>query len=330
MEEIDVAIIGGGPAGLQAALVLARTRKNVIVFDAPVLPRNAASHGVHNFVGLDGLLPSEIRDRAWTQINQYQSARHVLERVDAITRADGSADLLVHTATTTWRARHVVVVCGYHDKLPDLEGFEECWGNTIIPCPFCDGYENRDRVWGIVPATAHKIDVLPAMVQNWTSDRVVIVPNSVDVTDQQSQMLDDLGIAVHVGDIVALEHESGQLLNVTIDSGHTIEIGTLLFTPEEETAPLITQLVDTLGLDLDGNGYVTVNETQQTNVNRLWAAGDVQGMMGGIGSANAGGAAAFNIARDWHTSPTLATAPSGQANERCRSGGYPEMRGGTS
>lgn len=64
-EQIDVAIIGGGPAGLQAALVLARTRKTVVVFDAPTPPRNAASHGVHNFLGLDGLLPAEIRERAW-------------------------------------------------------------------------------------------------------------------------------------------------------------------------------------------------------------------------------------------------------------------------
>ncbi len=74
IEQIDVAIIGGGPAGMQAALVLARTRKKIVVFNAPSPPRNAASHSVHNFLGFDGLLPAEIRERAWQQINVYQCA----------------------------------------------------------------------------------------------------------------------------------------------------------------------------------------------------------------------------------------------------------------
>jgi thioredoxin reductase len=73
-EEIDIAILGGGPAGLQAALILARTRKKIIVFDDPESPRNAASHDVHNFLGLNGLLPSEIRKIAWKQIDKYDSA----------------------------------------------------------------------------------------------------------------------------------------------------------------------------------------------------------------------------------------------------------------
>ena len=75
IEQIDVAIIGGGPAGLQAALVLARTRKKVVVFDAPIPPRNAASHGVHNFLGLDGMLPAEIREQAWQQIDALPTCR---------------------------------------------------------------------------------------------------------------------------------------------------------------------------------------------------------------------------------------------------------------
>ena len=148
-KHIDVAVIGGGPAGLQAALVLARTRKDVVVFDAPTPPRNDASHGVHNFVGLDGLLPQEIRDRAWQQIDVYESARLVRDAVQSVTRSD----------------------------------------------------------------------------------------------------------------------ESG--------------------------------LVDTLGLQLDEYGYVAVDESQKTNVERLWAAGDVQGWMGGIESANAGGMAASMIVAEW-------------------------------
>lgn len=307
-EHVDIAIIGGGPAGLQAALVLARTRKNIVVFDSPAPPRNAASHGVHNFVGLDGLLPQQIRDRAWEQIDVYASARLVPEQALAISRADGSDDLLVESETGSWRAHHVVLTCGYHDVLPDIDGFAQCWADTIIPCPFCDGFENRDRVWGIVPSMAHELDVFPAMVRNWTADRIVIAPNDLKITDGQRRMLDELGVALHVGDIAALDHRDGKLERVTLDSGETIEVGTLLFTPPEEPAPLVTSLVDTLGLGLDEHGYVAVDELQRTNVDRLWAAGDVQGWMGGIESANAGGMAATMIIHDWYQTRTTEMA----------------------
>lgn len=298
-KHIDVAVIGGGPAGLQAALVLARTRKDVVVFDALTPPRNDASHGVHNFVGLDGLIPQEIRDRAWQQIDVYESARLVRDAVQSVTRADESDDFVVHTDDGDWQARHVVVTCGYRDVLPEIDGFRACWANTIIPCPFCDGFENRDRMWGIVPSMAHELDVFPNMVRNWTDDRIVVAPNHLDISDQQRRALEDLGVALHVGDIVSLEHDDGKLRGVTLDSGETVQVGTLLYTPDEEPAPLVSGLVDTLGLRLDEYGYIAVDESQKTNVGRLWAAGDVQGWMGGIESANAGGMAASMIVAEW-------------------------------
>lgn len=284
--------------------MLARTRKNVVVFDAPAPPRNAASHGVHNFVGLDGLLPRQIRERAWEQIDVDRSARRVRERVVAVTRTEISDDLLVDTETERWRAHHVVLTCGYRDVLPDIDGFEQCWADTIIPCPFCDGFENRDRRWGVVPSMSRELDVFPAMVQNWTADRIVIAPRRFEITDDQRRMLDGIDVALHVGDIVTLDQRDGKLERVTLDSGDTIEVGTLLFTPPEESAPLVTGLVETLGLDLDEDGDVAVDESQRTNVDRLWAAGDVQGRMGGIESANAGGMAAAMIIHDWYPTGT--------------------------
>lgn len=300
MNEIDVAIIGGGPAGLQAALVLARTRKDTIVFDAPAPPRNAASHGVHNFLGLDAMLPQEIRDQAWQQIDAYDSARLVRDEVTTIRRAEGSDDLVVSTSNDEWQARQVILTCGYHDQHPDLDGFAACWGNTIIPCPFCDGYENKDRIWGIVPSMSYELDVFPHMVQNWTADRVVITPRNLEVGADQQAQLERQGVTVHQGDIVELHHTDGKLNAVTLDDGQRIEVGTLLLTPNETPAPLIGQLVDSLGLTLDENGYVAVDGMQKTNVERLWAAGDVQGWMGAIESANVGGMAASMIVHGWY------------------------------
>jgi thioredoxin reductase len=199
MEQLDIAIIGGGPAGLQAALVLARTRKHVVVFDSPTPPRNAASRGVHNFLGLDDMTPGEIRDRAWTQIDRYGTAW--LER-QAVTRIDRDApdgDFVIVTDAGRRTARHVVLTCGYRDVYPDLDGFDECWANTIIPCPFCDGYENRDRTWGIVPTMVEELEVFPSMVRNWTSDRVVLAPRSVEVTTGHEASLGAAGVPLYRG-----------------------------------------------------------------------------------------------------------------------------------
>ena len=300
MEEIDVAIVGGGPAGLQAALVLARTRKRVVVFDSPEAPRNAASHGVHNFLGLDGLLPQQIRDQAWDQIDVYGTARLEPHVVTDIRRPDPSADFVVAAGEGVWRARHVLLACGYHDVYPEIDGFRECWGKTIIPCPFCDGYENRDRTWGIVPAWPQELDVFPSMVQNWTSERLVIAPPTVDVTPEQEAALVAAQAPLHRGEIVALTHSNGDLSGAALDSGETLEVGTLLWTLPERAAPLIGRLVEALGLKLDENGYVAADEAQRTNVDRLWAAGDVQGWAGAIEAATLGSMAATMIVREWY------------------------------
>ena len=153
----EVAIIGGGPAGMQAALVLARTGKKIVVLDDPQLPRNAASHGVHNFLGLDGLPPAEIRRVAWEQIDRYNSAELRHERIVDIRRDDNRDFLVTNDQDDKVAARHVILAFGHHDVHPNIAGFAECWGDTIIPCPFCDGYENRHRTWGIVGSSAAEI-----------------------------------------------------------------------------------------------------------------------------------------------------------------------------
>ena len=299
----DVTMIGGGPAGMQAALVLARTRKKIVVFDDRRPSRNAASHGVHNFLGLDGLTPAEIRRVAWEQIDRYKSAELRRERIVDV-RHDDDGDFLVtndqgHEVT----ARHVILAVGYHDIHPDMPGFAECWGDTIISCPFCDGYENRDRIWGIVGSSADEISSFPLLAQNWTSDIKVILAADAQLGAAYKRQLQELHISVHRGTIAEIHHSDDKVQGVTLDNGERVEVGTLLWTPPEKPSPLVQNLVDNLGLKLNENGHVDANEMQQTNIDRLWAAGDVQGWTGAIESANAGGMAAFFLVHGWHGAP---------------------------
>ncbi len=299
----EVAIIGGGPAGMQTALVLARTGKKIVVFDDPQPPRNAASHGVHNFLGLDGLSPAEIRRVAWEQIDRYDSAKLRHERIVDIRRDDNGDFLVTNDLDDRTTARHAILASGYHDIHPNIPGFDAGWGDTIIPCPFCDGYENRDRIWGIVGSSADEISSFPLMAQNWTSDIKVILTTDAELDAAYEAQLGELGIPIHHGAITEIHHDDGKVHAVTLDSGERIEVGTLLWTPPEKPSPLVKNLVDNLGLELNEYGHVAANEMQQTNLDRLWAAGDVQGWTGSIESANAGGMAAFYMVHGWYGRP---------------------------
>ena len=138
-EQIDIAIVGGGPAGLQAALVLSRTRKKIIVFDDPESPRNAASHGIHNFLGLDGLLPIKIRKIAWEQIDKYDSVEFRNRNIVDVNKEEEYEDgifVITDDNETSIKAKKVVLAVGCRDVYPDIPGFIECWADTIFHAHF--------------------------------------------------------------------------------------------------------------------------------------------------------------------------------------------------
>jgi thioredoxin reductase len=301
---IDIAILGGGPAGLQAALILARTRKKIIVFDDPEPPRNAASHGVHGFLGLDGFLPTDIRRIAWEQINKYDSAELREERIVNISKEEGGKEeifLITGDHETSIKAKKVVLAVGYHDVYPDIPGFLECWADTIIHCPFCDGYENRDRVWGIVANSKAELKRLPKMARNWTSKIKVFIPQNMKIESSYQNVLSKLNIPVYRGIITNVNHTNTKVESVTLDSGKKIDVDTLWWIPSRRPSRLIQRLVENLGLEVDEQqGNIKTDKKQQTNVEGLFATGDVAGSMGALGAAHDGGKAAASIVHKWY------------------------------
>lgn len=294
----DVAIIGGGPAGLQAALVLARTRKRVLVFDAPEPPRNAASHGVHNFLGLDGLLPAQIRERAWQQIAVYASAELRTERVRALQPAQHGFTLTLEGDTKV-EARQVILALGLRDIYPQVPGFAECWGDSIISCPYCDGYENRDRVWGLVADSAEYLAHIPLIYKNWTEQAVIIAEAGL-LDGAQRQRLARMGLSVHTGSIVEVHQVAGKVQAVTLDSGERLALGTLLWRPTEQQQPLTQQVITTFGLQLTEQGQIHTDMLYQSSTPGLWVVGDILGVGGALSAAHQGGRAALAITRSWH------------------------------
>ncbi|MXW26431.1 MAG: NAD(P)/FAD-dependent oxidoreductase, partial [Dehalococcoidia bacterium] len=296
---VDVAIVGGGPAGLQAALVLVRARKTVAVFDAPSPARNAASHGVHNFIGVEGMLPEDLARTAWEQIDAVGGASLRREEVANIER-DNEGDFVLTTAEgERLGAHHVILAFGHRDAIPDIPGFAECWGDTVISCPFCDGYEHRDRVWGlVVPSTGAKATP-PLFAYNWTDKVKVFLGSGVDLPDELASALEAQGLELHKGDITAINHDGGKIASVTLEGGETVPIETLLWSPESLPTPLVERLARDLGIVVDAEGFVAVSRMQQTNVEGIWAAGDATGSSMAMDAARSGGAVAMLIVQGW-------------------------------
>jgi len=303
-EQIDVAIIGGGPAGLQAALILARTRKRLIVFDAPEPPRNNASHGVHNFVGLDGLRPSEIREQAWQQIDVYQSAELRREQVVDV-QAHETGFSMTGEAGSSVIAKHVVLALGFRDSYPDVPGFMDCWGTTILACPFCDGYENRDRVWGLVASSQMALEHMPQIYRHWTNEASMIVSPNLTISDEQRTALDAQNITLHRGEIVEVHHRGGKVEAVSLNTNERIAVGTLWWRPDEAPQPLTEKIIANFSLELDNNGYIKTDAQHQTAIQGLWAVGDVKGWASALGAAFDASQAAYAITRVWYAGDTL-------------------------
>src|SRR5215217_270152 len=302
LEEIDIAILGGGPAGLQAALVLSRTRKKIIVFDDPEPSRNAASHGVHGFLGIDGLLPADIRKIAWEQIDKYGSAEFRVDKIVNVSKEeDNGIFIITSNSETSIKAKKVILAVGYHDMYPDIPGFVECWADTIISCPFCDGYENRDRVWGIVVNSKAELERLPKMVKNWTSKiKVIIMSLNIEIESSYQNELSKLDIPVYRGIITSVNHTNAKVKSVSLESGEKIEVDTLLWIPSKRPSQLIQSLVENLGLEVDEQGNVKTDQMQKTNVKELYAAGDVAGSMGALAAAYDGAKVATSIVHEWY------------------------------
>jgi thioredoxin reductase len=191
---------------------------------------------------------------------------------------------------------------GYHDVYPDIPGFVERWADTIIPCPFCDGYENRDRAWSIVVNSKMELAHFPKMVQNWTSKIKIFVSPSIELSPSYQNELPKLGIPVHRDAITKVNHSGTKVESVLLDSGEKIEVDTLFWVPSKRPSPLIQKLVENLGLELDEQRNVKADEMQQTNVKGLYAAGDVHlnRPMGVLAAAYDGAMAATSIVLEWY------------------------------
>jgi thioredoxin reductase len=263
----DVVIVGGGPAGLSAALNLGRARKRVLLCDAGPR-RNAAAVHVHGFVTQDGTTPADFRRIGRQQLEPYPNVEARDVHAEEIRGERGAFE--VRLATGNAEARRILLCTGMVDELPGIEGFRALWGGSIFQCPYCHGWEAQDRKFGFLAPGADMLD-FALFLRGWTSDVVVLTDGRYAVPPEARTRLASGGVRVEESRITRLSGNEGRLEQVELAGGISLHLDVLFARPPQRQVAL----VQSLGLALDAGGYVQVDEHRQTSIPGIYAAGDL-------------------------------------------------------
>jgi thioredoxin reductase len=270
MTEYDVVVVGGGAAGLSAALVLARARRRVAVVDAGE-PRNAPAQHMHGFLSRDGFPPAELLRLAREEVAGY-GAEIVAGRVSDIRRTgDHVPSFGVRLAEgDVISARRLLVATGLRDVLPDIPGVCERWGHDLLHCPYCHGYEVRDRPLGVIGGTPEAI-AHAHLVRQWSHD-VMIFPHDADLAEGDREALAARAIVVVDGRVARLLIEDDALTAVVLADGRAVDRDAVFVRPRMVPA---NDALTSLGCLIDDNGWVVADATGRTSVPGVWVAGNV-------------------------------------------------------
>ncbi len=289
----EVAIIGAGPAGLSAALLLGRCRRRVLVCDAG-RPRNAASHALHGFLTRDGIPPAEFLRIGHEQLRPYTTV--TLRDVEVTgARALGSSFEVTLSDGTRHCCRKLLVASGIADHVPPLAGIERFYGRSVHHCPYCDGWEWRDQPLAVY-GRGEKGCGLALLLTQWSRDIILCTNGPAELSDEGLQRLTRQGITVCEEGLARLEGtEDGRLERLVFTTGQTLARRALFFnTGQHQQSALLRQL----GCQFTDNGGVHAGAYEETNVPGLYVAGDAsRDVLLGIVAAAEGAKAAFAINR---------------------------------
>lgn len=289
-DSYDVVVIGGGAAGLNGALMLGRARRSVVVIDAGA-PRNAPADGVHGLLAREGISPAELVERGRAEVRQYGG--HVVDGEVTGAVKDGD-DFTVSLADgRTVRARRLLVTTGLVDDLPDIAGVREQWGRGVVHCPYCHGWEVRDRAIGVVAATPMGVHQALLWGQ-WTDDVVLFTHDQPEPTAEQAEQLAARGVRVVPGTVVAVESDGDRVTGVRLADGTVIErevvaLGARMIARADFLAALgLTAVPHAMA---PGMGeHVPADPMGRTEVPGVWVAGNVTDLSAQVGGAASAGA----------------------------------------
>jgi len=287
----DVVIVGAGAAGLNAALLLARARRQVAVVDSGE-PRNAPAAHMHGFLTRDGTSPADFLEAGRAEVLGY-GARMVDGRVDTVANADGGDFTVRLGSGETLRARSILVATGLHDELPDVPGVRERWGRDVVHCPYCHGYEFRDQSIGVLGTSPGAV-FHAQLIRQWSAD-VVLFAHTLDLTTEDRDRLEARGVSVVDGPVARVIVDEDAVRGVELVEGATVSRSAVFVVPR--MVPNDSLLTD-LGCAVE-NCWVSVDRAGATSVPGVYAAGNVTDPRAQVvTAAGVGSAAGFAINLD--------------------------------
>ncbi|TDU10815.1 NAD(P)/FAD-dependent oxidoreductase [Bacillus safensis] len=264
---LDCAIIGGGPAGLSAALVVGRGRKQVIVFDDE-LPRNRVTQESHGFITNDGMTPIEIRRAGEADLQKYPNIKIKRSRIVDIQKKEESFTLLTHEGDT-FEAKKIILATGLQDILPEIEGIHDVYGKTLFSCPFCDGWELKDKALALIAENQRALH-MAKLLSNWTKDLIVFTNGHV-LAEEDKVLLTAHSIQIIDVPIVSIDHDNGQLRSLQLANGETVKReGGFVASEFKQSAPF----AEKLGCQMTKNAGIETDILGRTTVSGVFACGD--------------------------------------------------------
>lgn len=267
VERVDVAIVGGGPAGLSAALMLARCRRRVVVIDAGA-QRNRQARALHGYLTRDGSAPLDLLRLARAELGQYPTAELRSGTATEVIGSNGGFEVRISGGTAV-RARRVLLATGVTDVIPTIEGLPALFGRSVHHCPHCDGFEYADRPIGVYGREHPGVDAAIAMLA-WSDDVVLLTDGRPLATEDRSEC-NDLGVTVRDETIVRLEGRDGRLERVVFAQGEPLPRAALFLTVGQHER---CSLAATLGCEFNADGVVVTDEHSMTSVPGIYVAGD--------------------------------------------------------
>ncbi len=289
-KNFDVIIIGGSYAGLSSAMALGRSLRKVLIIDSG-LPCNRQTPHSHNFLTQDGKTPKEISTIAKQQVEKYETIKFFQGLAIKGTKTENGFEIATET-NDKFTAKKLIFASGIKDTMPDIKGFSECWGISVIHCPYCHGFEYRNQNTAVI-ANGQKAFHLASLVNNLTNKVTILTNGSADFSAEQLGKLNNHNIKIIETKILEIEHQNGQLKNLIFKDGNKIS-----FDVAYGAIPFIqhSDIPVSLGCELTEQGYIKVDFMQKTTVPNVFACGDNAIMMRSVANAVSSGNIAGAIA----------------------------------
>jgi len=266
-KQFEVIIVGGSYAGLSAAMTLGRSLRKTLIIDSGK-PCNRFTPHSHNFITQDGNSPSKISSLAKGQVLKYPTVKFISDTViDVINKGNFFE---VYTDSKKIQTKKILFASGIKDMLPDIKGFKECWGKSLLHCPYCHGYEVKEEKTGILANGDIGYDLFK-LIQNWTEKLTILTNGPKEFTDEQIEIIKKFDVSVIEEKIKEIIHVKGQLEKVVFTNDTSINLNIIYSKVKFEHN---ISIPEKLGCEFSDDNYLSIDFQNKTNIKGVYAAGD--------------------------------------------------------